>query len=133
MVLIKEHWPGPKVIFSKEKIYIENHNGYQISTWNLLCCPTSILGPLLNLIYVNDFYFASELKNVMIADDTNLFISKENAGALLQQMNKELKGVSAWFKANKLSTILIKPNGLFFIPLYPIFIARIALERATIP
>ena len=133
MVLIKEDWPGPKVIFSKEKKYIENHNGYQISTWNLLCCPTSILGPLLNLIYVNDFYFASELKNVMIADDTNLFISKENAGALLQQMNKELKGVSAWFKANKLSTILIKPNGLFFIPLYPIFIARIALERATIP
>ena len=31
-----------KVIFSKEKKYIENHNGYQISTWNLLCCPTGI-------------------------------------------------------------------------------------------
>ena len=43
----------------------------------------SILGPLLNLIYVNDFYFASELKNVMIADETNSFISEENAGALL--------------------------------------------------
>ena len=48
----------------------------------------SILGPLLNLTYVNDSYFASELKNVMIPDDTNLFISERNIGALFQQMNK---------------------------------------------
>ena len=48
----------------------------------------SILIPLLNLTYVNDSYFASELKNVMIPDDTNLFISERNIGALFQQMNK---------------------------------------------
>ena len=42
----------------------------------------SILGPLLFLIYVNDFCLASKLKNVMFADDTNLLISDENIGEL---------------------------------------------------
>ena len=49
----------------------------------------SILGPLLFLISVNDFYLASKLKNAMFVDDTNLFISDENIGKLFQQMNKE--------------------------------------------
>ena len=39
----------------------------------------------------------------MFVDDTNVFILDENIGELLQQMNKELKSVSFWFKANKLS------------------------------
>ena len=60
-------------------------------------------GPLLFLIYVSDFYLASKLENVMFVDDTNVFILDENIGELLQQMNKELKSVSFWFKANKLS------------------------------
>ena len=63
----------------------------------------SILGPSLFLIYVNDFYLASKFKNVMFADDTNLFLSDENISELFQQTNKELKSVSTWFKANKLS------------------------------
>ena len=33
----------------------------------------SILGPLLFSIFVNDFYLACKFKNVMFADDTNLF------------------------------------------------------------
>ena len=44
----------------------------------------------------------------MFADDTNLFISDENIGELFQQMNKELKSVSTWFKANKLSISIDK-------------------------
>ena len=31
------------------------------------------------------------LKNVMFAADTNLFLSDENIGKLFQQMNKELR------------------------------------------
>ena len=53
-----------------------------------------MLGPLLFLIYVNNFYLASKLKNVMFADVTNLYISEENIGELFQQMNKELKNAS---------------------------------------
>ena len=66
----------------------------------------SILGPLLILIYVNDFYLASKFKNVMLPDDTNLFILDENIGELFQQMSKALKRVSTWFKVNELSIFL---------------------------
>ena len=74
----------------------------------------SILEPLLFLIYVNDFYLASELKNVMFADDTSLFLSDENISELFQQMNKELKSVSTWFKANKLSINIDKTKWAIF-------------------
>ena len=46
----------------------------------------------------------------MFADDTNLFFSNENIGKLLYQMNKELKSVSTWFKANKLSININETN-----------------------
>ena len=62
-----------------------------------------MLGPLLFLIYMNDFYLAFKLKNVMFADDKNLFLSDENIGELFQQMNNELKSVSTQFRANKVS------------------------------
>ena len=44
----------------------------------------------------------------MFADDKNLFISDENIGELFKQMNKELKKVSTWFKASKLSVNIDK-------------------------
>ena len=78
----------------------------------------SILEPLLFLIYVNDFYLASKLKNVMFADDTNLFLSDENISELFQQMNKELKSVSTWFKANKLSINIDKAKWTIFYPTF---------------
>ena len=44
----------------------------------------------------------------MFADDKNLFISDKNIGELFKKMNKELKNVSTWFKANKLSVNIDK-------------------------
>ena len=73
---------------------------------------------LLFLIYVNDFYLASKFKNVMFADETNLFISNENIGELFQQMNQELKRASTWFKANKLSINIDKTKWTIFHPTF---------------
>ena len=39
----------------------------------------------------------------MFADDTNLFCSHKNLKALFQIVNSELKLVTEWFLANKLS------------------------------
>ena len=50
----------------------------------------------------------------MFADDTNFFLSNKNTGELLQQMNKELKSVSTWFKANKLSINIYKTKWTIF-------------------
>ena len=70
-----------------------------------------------------------------------IYISDENIGKLLQQMNKELKSVSSWFKANKLSinidktkwTIIHLTSKKRFMPTkFPeLFVEGITLERKT--
>ena len=102
---------------SRRKQYIENTNDIKYLLEIDCGVPHgSILGPLLFLIYVNNFYLASKFKNFMFADDTNLFISDENIGELFQQINNELKSVSTWFKANKLSINIDKTKWTTFYP-----------------
>ena len=53
-----------------------------------------------------------------MTSDTNLFISDKNVGTLFQQMNKELKNISTWFKANKLSINIGKTKWTTFYPTF---------------
>ena len=63
----------------------------------------SILGPLLFLIYINDLPASlSKLIPVMFADDTNLVIKGNNLIDLVTVLNRELKSLGDFFKANKL-------------------------------
>ena len=64
----------------------------------------SILGPFLFIIYVNDLCQTSEfLKPIMFADDTNSFCKNKTVKTLFLKANIELKKISEWFQANKLS------------------------------
>ena len=75
----------------------------------------SILGPLLFLVYINDlFRSSSKLTPIMSADDTNLFISHSNIGNVFETINKELRKVANWFKANKLSLNISKTKYSLF-------------------
>ena len=75
----------------------------------------SILGPLLFLIYINDISRSSNLLQFLLfADDTTLFFSWANKNELINMMNSELKLVSDWFKANKLSLNATKTNYILF-------------------
>ena len=47
---------------------------------------------------------------------TQIDLSNENIGELFQQMNKELKKVCTWFKANKLSINIDKTKWTIFYP-----------------
>ena len=61
----------------------------------------SILGPLLFIIYINDFCNSSTLLSfVLFADDSNLFFSHKNPNILVRTVNNELEKVTQWIRAN---------------------------------
>ena len=75
----------------------------------------STLGPLLFLIYINDL--AWSFSNCIIhhfADDTNLLFGNRDLKVIESVMNKELKILVAWLKANKLSLNESKTELLIF-------------------
>lgn len=75
----------------------------------------SILGPLLFLIYVNDFSRASDIFfSIMYADDTNIFIEGIKYEGMIEIMNDELEKVDQWLKANKLTLNLRKTHYMVF-------------------
>ena len=64
----------------------------------------SIIGPLFFIIFMNDIFYASELLfNILYADDTSIFLSHKDLQTLVQSMNNEMKHISQWLKANKLT------------------------------
>ena len=76
----------------------------------------SILGPLLFLILFNDLHKVTKYLNpIMFADDTNLFCSHKNVKTPFQIVNSELKLVTEWFLANKLSLNAKKQSRFYFI------------------
>jgi hypothetical protein len=95
-----------KSYLTNRKQYISYENGKKTNLLNILCgVPQgSILGPLLFLLYINDLYNAcNDIMLIMFADDTNLFLSDKNIDNLFMKMNNELKSITTWFEANKLS------------------------------
>ena len=75
----------------------------------------SILGPLLFLIYINDFFRnSSKLTPIMFADDTDLFTSDLNIENLFETISEELRKVATWFKANNLSLNISKGKYSLF-------------------
>lgn len=75
----------------------------------------SILGPLLYIIYMNDFVHSSKIfKKVLFADDTNLFLSHYNPIVLQSIANEEIEKVNLWLICNKLSLNIKKTNYIIF-------------------
>ena len=59
------------------------------------------------LLYIKDlFRSSSKAAQIMLVDDTNLFISDFNIENLFETINEELRKVANCFKANKLSLSL---------------------------
>ena len=76
----------------------------------------SVLGPLLFLIYIyiNDLTKCSQILSfILFADDTNLFLNHHDVMTLYNTMNQEVKEVTAWLTANKLSLNINKTNFIF--------------------
>ena len=100
------------------KNYLENRKQFVDykncqSNMNDITCGVpqgSILGPLLFLLYINDMSKISKLLYfILFADDTNILYSNRDIWQLMNIVNSELKNLSDWFKANKLSLNIKKP------------------------
>ena len=69
------------------------------------------MGPLLFILYVNDITFTSNVLDfILFADDTTILYSHKDINSQVNVVNEELKEVSNWFKANKLSVNASKTN-----------------------
>ena len=74
----------------------------------------SILGPLLFLVYVNDFKRCLNKSDaIMFADDTTILATNKSLPVLFDIVNKELTNVDNWLTANKLSLNFTKTNYYF--------------------
>ncbi|MFZ2540057.1 MAG: reverse transcriptase family protein [Oscillospiraceae bacterium] len=75
----------------------------------------SILGPILFLLYINDLALVSnKVKNIMFADDTNLFLTGNSIEYIEEQLNYELAAVNVWFQSNLLSLNIKKTSYIIF-------------------
>ena len=75
----------------------------------------SCLGPLLFLIFTNDLHHCVENGNCLLfADDTTLYFTHQNITYLKWDIEKDLKRVMDWFKANKLTLNVNKTECVLF-------------------
>ena len=77
----------------------------------------SILGPLLFIIYINDFPNASNLFNfLMHADDTTLYCCLEDIKSNDKEkiIDDELQNINLWLQANKLTLNVNKTKFMLF-------------------
>ena len=75
----------------------------------------SLLGPLLFIVYINDFSRSSDvLSFILFADDSNVLFSHNNPNTLVHTVNSELRKVTQWIRANKLSLNLQKTKYMLF-------------------
>lgn len=77
---------------------------FSSSMFNNLGVPQgSVLGPLLFILYINDFGGVLEHCSCkFFADDTSIYISGKNITEILWKLNSDLKNVSNWLNINKL-------------------------------
>ena len=99
----------------------------------------SILGPLLFLIYINDLNQAINSGNLsLFADDANFYKSSDNCFELIRDVNRDVRKLSKWFIANRLSLNNIKTEAMVFsrktiyFPLPPVVISDIPIPYSFI-
>ena len=75
----------------------------------------SVLGPLLFLIYMNDFSCTSKMiKLLLYADDITMYISGKDVNSFICAVNNELVIISNWFVSNHLFLNLNKSSFIIF-------------------
>ena len=75
----------------------------------------SILGPLLFLLYINDFCYAvNKGTQILFADDATHYETGTCYDEVLRSVNNSLSMISEWFLANRLSLNILKTESMVF-------------------
>ena len=86
----------------KQNVYV---NGITFSLRDITCgVPQGyVLGPILVLLYINDFpYFSKIINFYLFAGDTNIYYENDSLEEMEKIINIELKKLSLWFRINRL-------------------------------
>ena len=95
--------------FNRFKSYLTNRTQYvqygnsksETKTITHAVPQGSILGPLLFILYVNDFSRTSDLLfSILFADDTTVLIEGHEYQKLIKTLNEEMCIVDKWLQAN---------------------------------
>ena len=106
---ISNEWFKSYLFDKKQFVSINGHVSNKVSV-KYGVPQGSVLGPLLFLIYINDLNHAIKFCKVHhFADDTNLVHFSKSANKLNKYINIEMKNLTNWLNANKIS-LNIKKN-----------------------
>ena len=98
-------WFRSYLSYRRQFVFLNDHTS-NMQNINCGVPQGSLLGPLLFIIYINDFCKSSDILSfILFADDSNLFYSHSNPHTLVNVVNSELEKVTQWIRANKLPNI----------------------------
>ncbi len=98
---------------------------------------SSVAGPLLFIIFINDLASATELDTLLFADDTTFQCNGTYIDELFNRVNINLLKAESWFLANQLTLNALKTKYILFhdknksphIHIKPLFLYGLEIER----